>query len=280
MADAPYDAFNVAAILPDFDELFAQCKVASNAVRARYRSQLDVPYGPEPRNRIDLFFPPGEAGKRPIHLFIHGGYWRGQMKEDYALVAEGAIAAGAICAIVEYTLMPDARMAQLVAEVRAAATWLYDHADEFGGDPARISASGHSAGAHLCSFLVARSPHERHLPETPIQSVLLLSGLYDLRPITTSYLQPTLQLSPEEVAHWSPFEAVPASGTHFEIVVGHNETAPFHLQAQDYAYALERHGVSRERITAAGHDHMSLVLELGQPGKPLAELLRAAVERG
>jgi arylformamidase len=72
---------------------------------------------------------------------------------------------------------------------------------------------------------------------------------------------------------------VPSADTHYEIVVGHNETEPFHLQAQDYDYVLERHGVSHERITAAGHDHMSLVRELGHPGRQLAELIRAAVER-
>lgn len=279
MADAPADLFNVAAIIPDFDEQFAEFKPASNAVRARYRSQLDIPYGPLPRNRIDLFFPPGEAERRPIHMFIHGGYWRGQVKEDYVFVAEGAIAAGAICAVVEYTLMPGARMAQLVSEVRAAVSWLAEHAGEFGGDASRISASGHSAGAHLCSYLGSRAPHESAFPATPVRSLLMLSGIYDLRPITTSYLQPTLQLTPEEVAQWSPFEAVPSANTHYEIVVGHKETEPFHLQAQDFDYVLERHGVSHERVTAAGHDHMSLVRELGHPGRQLAELIRDAVGR-
>jgi arylformamidase len=279
MANAPTDPFNVAAIVPDFAAQVAEYKIASDAVRARLRSRLDVAYGPLPRNRLDLFFPEGEATGRPIHMFIHGGYWRGQVKDDYVFVAEGAVAAGAIAAVVEYTLMPGARMAQLVAEVRQAASWLAAHAAEFGGDGGAISASGHSAGAHLCSYLGSRSPHERALPATKVKSLLMLSGIYDLRPITMSYLQPELRLTPEEVAHWSPFEAVPSMETHFEIAVGHDETEPFHIQAQDYAFGLETRGASVERLTLPGHEHMSIVRELGRPGKPMAELVRAAVER-
>ncbi|MEQ1901200.1 MAG: alpha/beta hydrolase [Devosia sp.] len=279
MADAPTDLFNVAAFVPDFAEQVAEYTVASQATRARFRSRLDIPYGLGPRNRLDLFFPEDDAAGRPIHMFIHGGYWRGQVKEDYLFVAEGAVAAGAIAAIVEYTLMPGARMAQLVAEVRQAAGWLASHAGEFGGDGNALSASGHSAGAHLCSYLASRSPHESTLPAPPVKSLLLLSGIYDLRPITASYLQPTLGLTPEEVAQWSPFEAVPSPETHFEIAVGHQETEPFHIQAHDYAFALERRGADVERITLPGHEHMSLVRELGRPGMPMAELLRTAVGR-
>lgn len=283
MAEGAYDPFNVAAILPDFEAQFAQCVTASERTRATHRAMLDVPYGPLPRNRLDLFFPrDGASGSRaagrPIHMFLHGGYWRGQVKEDYAFAAESAIAAGTIAAIVEYTLMPGARMAQLVHEVRAAARWLHDHASEFGGDGEALSASGHSAGAHLCSYLGSRAPHEGQVPLAPVRSLLMLSGLFDLRPIAMSYLQPVLQLTPEEIADWSPFEAVPGSA-HYEVVVGHNETEPFHIQARDFAEGLERRGASAERLTAAGHDHMSLVLDLGRPGEPVAELVREAVER-
>src|SRR4051812_44321377 len=106
-------------------------RVASAATRARLRGRLDVRYGPAPRQRIDLFFPEGEATGRPIHAFIHGGYWRAQIKEDYSLVADGIVASGAIAAIVEYTLMPANRMADLVRETRAALAWLAAHATEF-----------------------------------------------------------------------------------------------------------------------------------------------------
>lgn len=276
---AEYDPFNVAAIIPDFDAKFEDCRAASNATRRTLRSQLDIPYGDAPRQRIDLFFPPGEARGLPVHMFIHGGYWRGQMKEDYVFIADGVAAEGAIAAIVEYTLMPGVRMANLVRETRAAAAWLAAHAHEFGGDGSKLSASGHSAGGHLVTYLASRSPHESTLPATPMRAVIPISGIFDLRPITTSYLQPVLQLAAEEVAHWSPFEAVPSAETHYAIAVGHDETPPFHVQAHDYAFALERHGASVERATIAGRDHMSVVRDLGRPGTQMHGLLADAITR-
>jgi arylformamidase len=276
---AEQDLFQISHIVPDFEEQFEDYKASSNATRRTLRNQLDIQYGDAPRQRLDLFFPPGELSGAPIHMFIHGGYWRAQVKEDYAFVADGVVATGAICAIVEYTLMPGARMANLVRETREALAWLAANAADFGGDGTKLSASGHSAGGHLVTWLASRAPHEREFPVTPVKAVIPISGIYDLRPITTSYLQPEVQLTAEEVAHWSPIEGVPSTATHYEIVVGHDETAPFHQQAQDYAYVLERHGVSHERMTLHGEEHMSVVRKLGVVGSPMWELLRDAVER-
>lgn len=169
-------------------------------------------------------------------MFIHGGYWRGQMKEDYVFVADGIVATGAIAAIVEYTLIPvgrdgpvpgGVRMTDQVREIRQAARWLADNAAAFGGDPARLSASGHSAGGHLVALFAARAPHEPELPAPRLTAIMPVSGLFDLRPIATSYLQTDLHLSADEVARWSPFEAIPSTGTQFEIVVGGDETPRF-----------------------------------------------------
>jgi arylformamidase len=276
---ADYDPFKISAIVPDFEAQVDEYKAASNATRRTLRSQLDIRYGAAPRQRIDLFFPPGEANALPVHMFIHGGYWRGQVKEDYAFVADGVVATGAIAAIVEYTLMPGVRMAHLVRETREAIAWLAANAHEFGGDGTKLSASGHSAGGHLVTYLASRSPHESALPATPVRAVVPISGIYDLRPITTSYLQPELFLTPEEVAHWSPFEAVPSTDTHYGIAVGHAETPPFHQQAQDFAFAMERHGASIERNTIAGREHMSVVRDLGRKGTQMHAVLADAIAR-
>ena len=271
------DPYNVAAIIADFAAQFDDFAESSNRTRQVLRSTLDVAYGPAPRQRLDLFFPPGEAAGRPVHMFIHGGYWRGQVKADYAVVADGITAAGAIAAVVDYTLMPGLRMDGLVREVREAAQWLAMHAHEFGGDGNRLSASGHSAGGHLVTYLASRAPHETALPAVPVTGVISISGIFDLRPIASSYLQPELKLTEDEIAQWSPIEAVPSSHTHYEIVVGQEETAPFHQQAQDFAYVLDRHGARHERVTMAGRDHMSVLRDMGRPGSPMWQVLRETI---
>ncbi len=273
------DPFNISEIIADFDAQFEDCRASSNATRRTLRSQLDIPYGSRPRQRLDLFFPPGEAQNLPIHMFIHGGYWRAQVKEDYVFVADGITAAGAIAAVVEYSLLPGIRMDEQVREIREAAAFLAASAATFGGDGSRLSASGHSAGGHLVTWLASRAPHERELPAIPVAAVMPISGLFDLRPIAQSYLQPELQLTAEEIANWSPIEAVPSTATHFELVIGHEETPPFHQQMQDYAFVLGRHGASHERRTMAGEDHMSVLRSMGRVGTPMWELLVEVIAR-
>lgn len=274
---AETDLFDVGSVIADFDAQFADFRLSSARTRQTLRAARDIAYGPAPAQRLDLFFPLGDATGRPIHMFIHGGYWRAQVKEDYAVVADGITAAGAIAAIVEYTLMPGARMARLVAETRAALAWLTEHAGEFGGDSGRITASGHSAGGHLVTYLAARGPHEAALPTPLPRAVLALSGLFDLAPITQSYLQPQLHLTDEEVARWSPLGATPAPAVRFGIVVGGEETAPFHAQAAAYAAHLARNGAPFFQTTPAGEDHMSLLRQMGRPGSAAWNLLAETI---
>jgi len=274
---AAIDLYDVSSVIADFDAQFADFRAASARTRQTLRARRDIAYGPAPAQRLDLYFPPGAAAGLPIHMFIHGGYWRAQVKEDYAFVADGITAAGAIAAIVEYTLMPGARMESLVSETRAALAWLAAYAGEFGGDARRLTASGHSAGGHLVTYLGARGPHEAALPAPLPQAVLALSGIYDLTPITTSYLQPQLHLTQEEVAAWSPRDATPAPGVRFGIVVGGEETAPFHAQADAYAAHLEASGAPFFQATPAGEDHMSLLRQMARPGSAVWGLLAATI---
>jgi arylformamidase len=61
---------------------------ASAAFRAAHPAGLDVPYGPAPRQRFDLF--PGSSPAAPCLVFIHGGYWQRNTREDFACFSEGA----------------------------------------------------------------------------------------------------------------------------------------------------------------------------------------------
>lgn len=273
------DPFKIRDLVPAFEAINADYAVASAAARDRHRHVLDLAYGDGPRQKLDLFLPESRNGPAPVHIFIHGGYWRANDRETYHFIAESVLQAGAIAVFPEYTLMPGARMAQLVSEVRQAALWVGAHIGEHGGDPSRISASGHSAGAHLASYLSALAPHEHGFPATRIKALLLVSGIYDLRPITTSFLQPEIGLTAEEVNEWSPFEAIQAPETRITLAVGKAETEPFHVQSQDFAFAAEKRGAQVERLTVSGHDHMTIVRDMGRPETRMGQLVMEAVER-
>ncbi len=265
------DPFRIRGHVPAFEAIQAGYARASDTARAAIRSERDLAYGPHPDERLDLFFPATAAGPCPVHLFVHGGYWRANRKEDYAFVAGPVVAAGAIAAIVEYALLPAVRMEVLVAQVRRAAAWLAAEAPRFGGDPERLTACGHSAGAHLASYLAAQAPHEPAPPALRPRALLLVSGIYDLAPITSSFLQPEIALTPEEVARWSPLGAEPVAGVRRVLAVGAVETPPFRAQTEAYARAT---GAEAPRLLP-GLDHMTIVAEMGRSGSAMAALLAA-----
>jgi len=278
------DSFLIRAHVADFEAIVADYGDASANTRAAFPERRTVNYGGGPDEVLDLYLPavkqPGQGLRqrlRPIHLFVHGGYWRAFSKDDYAFVADAITAAGAIAAIMDYSLMPAARLEVLVGQVRRAASCLAVEAESFGGDAQALSASGHSAGAHLASFLACRGPHESERLPTPARSVLLVSGLYNLDPITRSFLQPELQLTDEEVALWSPLNAAPSPGASITLLVGGRETAPFHEQAAAFVQHLDQAGTPGRLATVQGEDHMTIVRELGRPGSPCARFLAETI---
>jgi arylformamidase len=272
------DPFRFRGVLPHFETSAAEVKTASASTRARRPCRLDVAYGDGPDETLDLFFPDEPAkAPAPIHLFVHGGYWRANSKNDYSFIADSVCALGAIAAIMDYTLMPAVRMGALVDQTRRAARWLGAHAHEFGGDPDAISASGHSAGGHLVAWLGCRAPHEADLPDTPVRSILAVSGIYDLAPIATSFLQPELHLTAQEIAQWSPCYATPRPDLAIRLILGARETAPFFEHAGRFAGRLASHGARPILASIEGEDHLTIARSLGRVGSVGATHLAKAI---
>ena len=166
-------------------------------------------YGPTRAERVDIF-PAGEGA--PVHIFIHGGYWRRFAAADFSFVAEALVAAGTTAVIVDYALCPGVSIDEIVRQVRAAIAWTWTNASTFGGARDRITLSGHSAGGHLTAMALATDwPGQYDLPSDVIKAGLAISGLFDLAPFPYSWLQPSLQLTWEQVLRQSPI--APCSGT-------------------------------------------------------------------
>jgi arylformamidase len=272
------DPFMIRAHVPHWEASVADYRDASDATRRNIRNWRTAAYGEGSDETLDLYFPAERAeGPLPIHLFVHGGYWRAFSKDDYAFIADAVTSFGAVAALVDYSLMPKARMSTLVRQVRRAAHWVIANASSWGGDPGRVSASGHSAGGHLAAYLVARGPNEPEAELPAVRTVAMLSGLYDLSPISRSFLQPELQLTETEVSFWSPLGARFATAAEVKILVGAKETSPFHAQAAALQAKLHSEGARNSLATVPDQDHMTIVREFGRPGSACARWLEATI---
>jgi arylformamidase len=262
------DPFRNRDHVANFDALVEEYGVKSARTRASAHIVPDLAYGERASEKLDLFLPKISSGVRPVHLFIHGGYWRMFSKNDFSFIADTITAAGAIAAVMDYDLMPEVRLNTIVGQAQNAVRWLAANIETYGGDPAQISISGHSAGAHLATFAFAEGAAVPRL-----KSALLLSGIYDLRPLQSSFLQPLIGLTEQEVILFSPGRLRHAAGVNVTVAFGARETDPFKTQGTDFAEHLGRHQAPATVHMLRDADHMTAVRDLGIPGSEAAELL-------
>ena len=181
-------------------------------------------------------------------VWIHGGYWQGGAAEDAMHHADACLAAGINYAAVDYSLAPEATLEQMIDECVASVQALANLA------PAPMILAGHSAGAHLASVVVAKRP-------TLVHSVLLFSGVYDLRPLVHTDVNDALGL--DEATAWdlSPvgMPYPPTLGGY--VLYGEMESEQFRLQSEAMA---KRMWMQAQAVP--GKDHFDLVLDADFPG--------------
>ena len=267
------DPFRIRDHVANFDAIVAD--LASRSATARDNLRMsEAAYGDAPSETVDIFLPPDVDGPLPVHMFLHGGYWRMFSKRDYSLVAETITEAGAIAVIVDYALMPSVRMATIVDQIARAKQWVIENIARFGGDPSRLTISGHSAGAQLAATLFSTDA-----APSGISAALLLGGLYDLQPLQDSFLQAEIGLTDDEVARFTPLDLAYDPATIVSVLVGSRETPPFHEQAGLFGNLLNRQGLDVSHRVIVGRNHMDSVRDLGDSssitGRELLKLIRA-----
>jgi len=126
--------------------------------------------------------------------------------------------------------------------------------------------SGSSAGAHLAAMCSTSDPSNNF-----ITGAVLLSGVYDLRPLLHTTVNDPLQLSEDDAAELSPqFQAVSPMK---DIVVawGEHETTSFKNQSRSYAELLTAGGCNVAQIEVEECDHFDVIYDLITPATPLGD---------
>lgn len=261
--DAAYD--NTAAAPTSAARHLGALEAAGQRLAASAPCQLDLPHGPGERQRFD-FFAARQTGQpgQPTLVFIHGGYWQMRHKNSFRGIVAGALAQGLNAALIGYTLAPQATLAAIVREVRAALAAVRAHAVMHGAD-GRLLVAGWSAGAQLAALC---------LDEPGVVAGLGISGIYDLAPIRHTFLNRALALRDDEVRTLSPIALLP-SPRPFVIAHGLGELPA--LQAQSRAFAAWRAHLPGTLVQEPGADHFSVLDSLAQPqGAALRALLAFA----
>src|SRR5436190_3067181 len=227
--------------------------------------RLDLPYGPLPRNRLDLFLP--RATPQGLFVFAHGGYWMGFDKSSWSHLARGALERGFAVALPSYTLCPDIRIGGIVREIGAAISFA---AKEVEGP---LYLAGHSAGGHLVSRMIAQPVVLPEDVRRRITHVVSISGVHDLRPMMKTAMNATLKLDEAEARAESPPLLDPAPGARLTCWVGAAERAEFIRQNALLANAWRGLGAATDCVVEDNRHHFNVIEGLTDPQSPLTKAL-------
>ena len=259
--DAAYDNNKAVANSP---ALIAARNATSAKVRAMHPGTLDVAYGTGERTKIDLY--PAQDRSAPCLVFLHGGYWQRNSREDFAMMIEGLAAHGWSVAIPGYSLAPQASLTEIVQEILLALDWLAANRSPQ-GIAGPVVLSGWSAGAQLAALAL-------HHPV--VTAGLAISGVYDLAPIRETWLNAALRLTDEEIATLSPLR-LPVVPKPLAIAYGSAELLALVWDSWNFHKARDAAGAPGELVVLDGADHFTILEELRRTDGALTKVALSLV---
>ena len=255
----------------DWVSFYETCDERTARARKELPHHLDLAYGHDPKQKLDLYLPKEKPVGAATFLFLHGG----------------GLARGRSCSL---RLHRDAvcsqwrhhRGSQLSAsrrrdfttriqpeDVAAAVRWIHQNIKEYGGDPNRIYVGGHSAGALLSAYLGLRGTwrEKMGLPKGLVKGVAPVSGPYDMRdgprpPDNDAYVP-----DPDLRAEASPIldidNPVPRA------VVAFGTLEPFETESRELVEKMKAEGVKAELVVLEDEGHDQTVFSLGEEDSKL-----------
>jgi acetyl esterase/lipase len=238
----------------------------------------DVTYGPDDRNRIDVF----ASGRRgaPLLVFVPGGGFIAGDKSLYRHVGPAFARLGFVSAIVNYRLAPAHAWPAGAVDVASAIDWLVERAESFGAEASSVYVLAQSAGAaHASGALFDRRLQPRHFAR--IRSAVLMSGFYRM---DASVAAPNIRAyfgdDASKYEDRSPLTAVAGSALPVGLTVA--EFDPGYLASQTMALAGElimRDDRCPPLLWNEDHNHVSPLLSIGAGSGTLAADLAALLLR-
>jgi arylformamidase len=260
------DAYDQIVYAPNQPLIARRRALASEGAIARLGAPERVSYGKGEVEKLDIYRT--KRPRAPVNIFVHGGAWRNGRARDSAYLAEVFINAGAHFVAVDFVQVTETggNLMPMVEQVRAAVAWVYRNAASFGGDRDRLYITGHSSGAHLSGcVLVTDWQKDFALPPDIVKGGLLISGMYDLKPVRLSKRS-------EYVKFTDAIEQALSSQRHLDnlnapiiVAYGTEETPEFQRQSREFAAAAKAAGKSVELIVGEGFNHFEMQETLGNP---------------
>ena len=232
-----------------------------------------VPYGPHPRQKLDLYLPETARRKESLNLFLYGGSWRWGSRNRYAFVGYALAKRGLTVALADYRLYPEVQFPVFNEDAAQAAAWLLDNHNALGFDQS-LNIIGHSAGAHIGASIIVDPQYLRayNFDSKYIKKFVGLSGPYGFKPSTVALVANIFSTARPETAA-IPLDLVRKIKTKLLLLHGEADDIVSPKNSTAMATAIIKHGGSAELKIYPNVGHRGILLALADPFSGLSATL-------
>ncbi len=221
-----------------------------------------VPYGPSPRQTMDIYRPVQVNGPAPMVVFLYGGAWQDGERRDYRFVAASLARAGVVTAVADYRLYPEVRFPAFVEDGAAAVAQMRRMAGSCGGDPAKMFVVGHSAGAHTAAMLAIEPSYLAAvgMARADLAGAVGLAGPYDFLPIVGADIKLVFASANDDLRRTQPIARVDGRNAPLLLLHGDKDTTCYPRNSIALALRVRAAGGPAWVRTYPGVGHVGLVL--------------------
>ena len=234
-----------------------------------------IPYGSNPRHKLDIYKPTKAGASAPVVVFFMGGNWTKGERADFAFVGRALASRGYVVVIPDYRLYPEVKYPDFLDDSAQAVAWTAREIAAFGGDPKRLYVMGHSAGAYNAA-MVALDPQylaKHGMKAAALRGWIGMAGPYDFMPIENPTTRPVFHF-PDTPAASQPINHV-SKDTPRALLIAANKDALVNpvRNTGGLAKTLRANGVYVKEVYYDGVNHVTLVGSLAAPLRLLSPAL-------
>jgi len=235
-----------------------------------------IPGSHDSGHELDLYLPSPSSAPSKVLVFIHGGAWISDDKNDYAQIGKYFSARGLAVAVVNYRLSGKHSPIKHPAhaeDIAQALHWLVKNAEKYHCFSDRFYVMGFSAGANLAGLMFLDPRFKA--PLNAIKGWIGIEGIYDIPSLVKTF--PTYQAWFIDLAFgtqqqsWkqaSPQLLSITQKTPWLLVHSPEDELVDMPQTLKFAEHLKAGGVSTNLITEIRNTHYGVIRAVGSEGDP------------
>ena len=244
----------------DWISFYASAWKRGQALRSRWRHEVGVQYGEDDAMCMNIFFPEHVRDDCTVFVYMHGGAFAEGHPDYVDFMGERLLPEGILFVSMGYRLAPT-RFPDSADDVAQGLAFLEKHLSTRISGTRRYCLSGHSAGAGIAALVGVRPELTARagMPEGLIDSLVLISGIYEFEPWdpSSAFVEPSRRDEASVIIH--------AAGAPRMTLIVYGDPEPnrinnrpdvFKLRSVMLEGALKAHRRPVVRMEMPGADHV------------------------